>query len=130
SLPKSAVLGDEVGESMIRSIGDLQGIDAYLAHVGTLQHKIALATCAAGVVHGPPVQMERPESGHFSIEAGKVPRFLAPNSVRDVCGIRARGPGSADYEIVETACIVSRLRDIFLARARTKCGPAGTTIPH
>lgn len=101
ALPESVVTGCLIGAPMLASLAALAGIDAYIAHVGTLQHKLGFFSGAPGIVHGPRLQLAAPEGGAFQSEVGRAPAFLPPEAVRDLGPPPARGPGYADYEITD-----------------------------
>jgi hypothetical protein len=112
-LPPSAIAGDLVGTPMLASVGAVARVDAYLAHVGTLQHKIGFLSGARGVVHGPRRQLVELDGGAFQSEVGYAPCFLPAGAVRDIPSDTPRGPGFFDYEITDTDAICDRLAAIL-----------------
>ena len=113
ALPPGAVAGNVIGLSIRESLAHLAGIDAYLAHVGTLQHKLGFFTDAGGVVHGPTAQLQTIEGGSFLTEVGRAPLFLPPGAVEDVPVESARGTRFYDYRIRDLDAVADRLRDLI-----------------
>ena len=100
ALPRGAVVRNLIGQSILHSISGLRDIDAYFAHVGTLQHKLGFLTHARGFVHGPKRQMTHFDAGTFATESGLTPKFVDPACVVDVDGSGGiRGEGFANYRI-------------------------------
>jgi hypothetical protein len=83
ALPTGAVVASTVGRRMLASLKMILAADAYLAGVGTLQHKLAFFADLRGVAHGPSRSLREPDTGHYSIEAGHAPLFLPPDWVED-----------------------------------------------
>ena len=92
-LPSDVVVSNLIGQSMSESLSGLYGIDAYFAHVGTLQHKVSFFTKVKGVVHTAVSQLTVPDTGHFEANSGFAPSFLSTRSVVDVPAAAARGNG-------------------------------------
>ncbi len=82
-LPKGSVVENLIGKTMLESISVIRYATAYFAHVGTLQHKLGNFSGAPGMVHGPIVQLQRREAGHYLTENGIAPVFLDPADVVD-----------------------------------------------
>jgi hypothetical protein len=116
-LPNGTIVANLIGQPMSSSLHGLRGIDTYLSHVGTLQHKISFITGTRGVVHGPSSQLSFPDTGHFQAEFGFAPLFLDPSSVVDlVQGPKSR-KGFEDYEIVRVDDVTSKLHEILASDA-------------
>jgi hypothetical protein len=111
ALPRGMPVRSLIGLNTSHSVQQLSGISAYLAHVGTLQHKIAFLTGAPGVVHGPAQQLTSPDSGHFQAEGSIAPRLLTPAAVRDVSEAQMRGAGFNDYEITDVGELLDAVDD-------------------
>lgn len=115
ALPPQALVRNLIGCSMLQSIAGLLDIDAYFAHVGTLQHKIAFFSLAGGLVHGPAHQLAHIETGSFLNEAGIAPEFLSPSMVTDIEEPSAR----ASYRISDLeSCTQSMMAIIAAAQRR------------
>lgn len=110
ALPRHVVVGNTIGSGISSSLSALSSIDAYVSHVGTLQHKLAFLTGKPGVVHGPTRQLRFPDSGHFSSEIGSAPLLLAPESVRDIQGANEIAGGFSDYEITNVRDLIIKVR--------------------
>ena len=115
-VPSDAIVRNVVGTSILESILGLLDVDAYLAHVGTLQHKIAFFSLKGGVVHGPSEQLTRIDSGAFQAELGPAPTYLDAAMVEDVPGDTPRGPSFRDYRVIDIEGCVGRL-DAVIAGA-------------
>ncbi len=109
ALPAGVVTECLVGGPMLASVAAASAIDAYVAHVGTLQHKLGFFADVPGVVHGPRQQLADPEGGAFQAEIGRAPAFLPATAVRDVGPPPERGSAFADYEIVDLDALHDRL---------------------
>src|SRR5207248_374450 len=94
--------------------------DAYLSHVGTLQHKLSFMTGAGGVVHGPSEQMINQESGPYHSEIGQTPTYLSGSAVEDIPTNTERGSRSFDYRIVDIEAISNSISAIFKARSKAR----------
>lgn len=116
-LPPGVVVRNLVGERLLASVSGLQDIDAYVSHVGTLQHKIAFLSGRPGVIHGPTAQLAAVETGHYSTEAGVAPRVLDPACVEDIGLSTGRGARFDDYRIVDPGRIANMLLEILAERA-------------
>jgi hypothetical protein len=81
-----------VGEPIFNSIVYARSIDLYLAHHGSLQHKVAWLSNAPGVVHSNrsvlvKARQAKYELAAFTSRAGGVePIYLSPDVVSDVSG--------------------------------------------
>ena len=113
ALPPHTVVDNLIGLSMRESLGALRSIRGYLAHVGTLQHKIALFADAGGVVHGPTQQMSGIESGPFQSEVGSAPRFLPAAAVEDAPGKTARGERFQSYRIMDPETMAGMMQEVL-----------------
>ena len=113
ALPPHTVVDNLIGLSMRESLGALRSIRGYLAHVGTLQHKIALFADAGGVVHGPTPQMSGIESGPFQSEVGSAPRFLPAAAVEDAPGKTARGERFQSYRITDPEIMAAMMQEVL-----------------
>jgi hypothetical protein len=112
-VPKNMVVCNTIGRTMSESLRMLAKIDAYISHVGTLQHKLGFFTGARGIVHGPKDQLMNIDAGHFSTEYGFGPLFLSPGSVRDIAMNTNSNPMRNDYEIIDTTDLVEKLNYIL-----------------
>jgi hypothetical protein len=122
NIPESAVIQSLIGKSILSSIAGVMDIDAYVAHVGTLQHKIAFFASVGGIVHGPETQMKNIDSGAFQTEAGIAPTYLRPTMVRDRPG--PNEPARSDYEITDIPGCLARLETLIeTARRPAERGP-------
>jgi hypothetical protein len=108
-IPGTAVVRNLIGTSILQSIAGLQDIDAYIAHVGTLQHKIAFFSLKRGLVHGPTVQLTSLDSGAFQAELGHGPLYPDPSMVTDTGSEEGRGPSFSNYEISDVKGLVGSL---------------------
>ncbi|HET9131328.1 MAG TPA: hypothetical protein VFO86_10290, partial [Terriglobia bacterium] len=108
-IPGTAVVRNLIGTSILQSIAGLQDIDAYIAHVGTLQHKIAFFSLKRGLVHGPTVQLTSLDSGAFQAELGHGPLYPDPSMVTDAGSEEGRGPSFSNYEISDVKGLVRSL---------------------
>jgi len=106
-----------IGAPILDSVSGLQDIDAYVAHVGTLQHKIGWLTNANGIVHGPTTELTKMESSAYSCERASAPMIIPPAHVVDVSVDSPRGPGYFDYRIVDTSMIVEGIVSILKSRS-------------
>jgi hypothetical protein len=71
ALPPGTVAGNLIGLSIRESLARLGGIDAYLAHVGTLQHKLGFFSAGrAASCTGPPRSCARPRGVRSSRRRG------------------------------------------------------------
>jgi hypothetical protein len=113
ALPPHTVVDNLVGLSMRESLGALRSVRGYLAHVGTLQHKIALFSGTGGVVHGPVPQMSGIESGPFQSEVGIAPRFLPATAVADAPGKNARGERFQSYRITNPEIMATMMQEVL-----------------
>jgi hypothetical protein len=113
ALPAGAIADNVIGLSIGESLARLAGIDAYLSHVGTLQHKLGFFIDAGGVVHGPTAQLRTVEGGSFQSEAGRPPLFLPPDAVEDVPVESARGDRFHDYSIRDLDAVADRLGNLL-----------------
>lgn len=112
-LPPGVLIGNLIGRSMIESIEAMGCVDAYMSHVGTLQHKLGFLTKASGVVHGPRAQLEKIDTGAYQTETGLIPHFLSQNSVEDMPTQSDRGAGFSDYRIVNVDGLTQAIRAAF-----------------
>jgi hypothetical protein len=108
-IPASAIVRNLVGKSILDSISGLLDIDAYVSHVGTLQHKIAFFSLARGITHGPKAQMSLIDSGAFQAELGQAPVYIDSLMVEDLNGDPSRGPSFNDYKIIDVNGCVAKL---------------------
>lgn len=113
ALPPHTVVDNLIGLSMRESIGALRSIRGYLAHVGTLQHKLGLFAGTGGVVHGPSPQLRGIESGPFQSEVGTAPRYLPPEAVQDAPIDTARGERFHNYRIADTQTLVAMMLEVL-----------------
>ena len=114
-IPPEAVVRNVIGTSILESIAGLADVDAYLAHVGTLQHKIAFPWQTGGVVHGPTSQIRHIDSGSFQAEGGKPPLYCEPGMIEDAPGTATRGAANSDYRIIDIGGVVAKLRSVIAA---------------
>ncbi|WP_158814060.1 hypothetical protein [Methylocapsa sp. S129] len=110
NVPAAAIARNLLGASILSSIVGLSDIDAYLAHVGTLQHKIAFFSLARGVVHGPVSQMTDIEAGPFQAALGVGPLYVEPSMIEDIPTGSDRGPAFNNYRILDAAGVSRRIR--------------------
>lgn len=110
NVPTTAIARNLVGASILNSIVGLSDIDAYLAHVGTLQHKIAFFSLARGMVHGPISQMTNIEAGPFQAELGVAPLYPEPSMIEDIPTGSDRGAAFNNYRILDVAGVSRRIR--------------------
>jgi hypothetical protein len=108
-IPKTAIVRNLIGTSILDSIVGLLDADAYIAHVGTLQHKLAFFSPIKGIVHGPTAQLAHIDSGAFQAELGFGPIFPPASAVEDIPGPTSRGPSFFDYRIKNVETLVSEL---------------------
>lgn len=113
ALPPHAVVDNLIGLSMRESIGALRSVRGYLAHVGTLQHKLALFSGAGGVVHAPIEQLSRIESGPYQSEVGQAPRFLPAAAVTDAAVANARGERFHNYRITDFEALTTMMAGVL-----------------
>lgn len=113
ALPPHAVVDNLIGLSMRESLGGLRSVRGYLAHVGTLQHKLAMFGASGGVVHAPTQQLSRIESGPFQSEVGQAPRFLPPAAVTDAAVNNARGERFHNYRITDLGALSTLMSGIL-----------------
>ena len=113
ALPPHAVVDNLIGLSMRESIGALRSVRGYLAHIGTLQHKLALFSGSGGVVHGPTQQLSGIESGPFQSEVGEPPRFLPPAAVTDAAVDNARGERFHIYRITDAVALTTLMSTVL-----------------
>lgn len=113
ALPPHTVVDNLIGLSMRESIGALRSIRGYLAHVGTLQHKLGLFAGTGGVVHGPTPQLRGIESGPFQSEVGTAPRYLPPEAVEDAPIDTARGERFHNYRILGTDTLAAMMQEVL-----------------
>lgn len=109
ALPPHTVVDNLIGLSMRESIGALRSIRGYFAHVGTLQHKLALFAGTGGVAHGPSQQLARIESGPFQSEVGQAPHFLPAAAVVDAQEDTTRGERFRNYAIADGDALVAAM---------------------
>lgn len=116
-LPKGVVAANLIGKTMLESLSVIQHATAYFSHVGTLQHKIANFSGAPGMVHGPVVQLQRREAGHYLTESGVAPVFLDPQDVIDATEADDTRNGLAvGYSIRDPEDIARRFVRLALGR--------------
>lgn len=115
-LPAGIIVRNLVGMSTLESIHGLSDVDAYFAHVGTLQHKIGWFTAARGIIHGPQAALSALDSSAHSTEVGSPPVIMNKEDVADIVVDTSRGPGFYDYEIRDVSAVVSMLNEILVAR--------------
>jgi hypothetical protein len=108
-IPRTAVVRNLIGRSILDSIAGLLDAHAYIAHVGTLQHKLAFFSPIKGVVHGPAAQLAHVDSGAFQAELGFGPTYPPSSAVEDIPGPTSRGPFFFDYRIKDVHSVVSEL---------------------
>ena len=113
ALPPHAVVDNLIGLSMRESIGALRSVRGYLAHVGTLQHKLGLFAGTGGVVHGPTPQLRAIESGPFQSEVGTAPRYLPPEAVEDAPLDTARGERFHNYRITDEGALAAMMAEVL-----------------
>lgn len=111
-LPAGVLVGNVVGLSLLQSLRGLRGVDAYFAHAGTLQHKIAWFTGTNGVVHGPRTELSRLESSYYASARALTPRFVDGQAITDHPG-EAGHDRSNDYEITDSGGIIRVLTEIL-----------------
>jgi hypothetical protein len=100
ALPQGVLVRSLVGETMLTSISVLQDADAYVAHVGTLQHKLSFLSGAPGMMHGPREQLLNLEAGAYSCAVGLAPELAEADWVEDIDGQAGRGSRFSDYRII------------------------------
>ena len=108
-VPRTAIVRNLIGTSILDSIVGLLDADAYIAHVGTLQHKLAFFSAIKGIVHGPTAQLAHIDSGAFQAELGFGPTYPPSSAVEDIPGPTHRGPFFFDYRIKDVQAFVSEL---------------------
>jgi hypothetical protein len=109
-LPDGVVVDNLIGCSMMDSIVRMQHANAYVAHVGTLQHKLGFFLNAPGVIHGPKAQLSEREGGAFQAEHGHPPIFLPEDDVADEPSSTSRGAGFVDYRITNIDRLIEHTR--------------------
>lgn len=112
-LPPGMIVRNLIGLPILISLLGVRDIDAYVAHVGTLQHKLGFFSDAVGIVHGPREQLQNREGGAYQSEAGKAPLFISPSSVSDIAVQSPRGPSFYDYKIVNHREPIDLLKGIL-----------------
>lgn len=113
-LPPGVLVHNTVGTTLLESLGSLQSINAYVAHIGTLQHKLGWFTSAGGIVHGPTAELARMESATYSFQIGHPPASIKSTDVVDIPVDHPRGSGFFDYKIINASTIVQQLSDILI----------------
>jgi hypothetical protein len=113
ALPPHTVVDTLIGLSMRESIGALRSVRGYLAHVGTLQHKLAHFSGAGGLVHAPVEQLGRIESGPYQSEVGQVPRYLPPAAVTDAAVDTPRGARFNNYRITDFGALAGMMAEVL-----------------
>jgi hypothetical protein len=114
-LPPGVLVRNLVGKSIFESLAGLCGVSAYLAHVGTLQHKLGWFTNAKGIIHGPPAELARLEVAYYSSEVGESPVSILHDDVEELRVDTGRGEGFHNYEIRNSLNII-RVLDEILSR--------------
>jgi hypothetical protein len=112
-LPAGVLTRNLIGTSILESMRGIQDVDAYVAHVGTLQHKLGWFSGARGIAHGPRRELVRMEAGAHSSEMSRPPLFVAKEDVVDIPVENRRGPGFYDYEIRNIARIADAIDRIL-----------------
>jgi hypothetical protein len=112
-LPPGLVVANLVGMPILKSIVLLRNIDAYVAHIGTLQHKLGWFSDARGIVHGPRAMLGKMDSGAYSSELGFAPQYADEDVIRDIPSAPPRGAAASDYEITDASSIVMMIKDIL-----------------
>ncbi len=112
-LPAGIVERVLIGRSMSDSLAWIRDIRGYVAHIGTLQHKVAFFSGARGIVHGPAAELQRLDAGPYCAESGQPPDLLKAACVRDIPTGTTRGPGHFDYEITDISGIIETLQEIL-----------------
>jgi len=113
ALPPHTVIDNLIGLSMRESLGALRSIRGYLAHVGTLQHKLAMFTGSGGVVHAPTPQLSRIESGPYQSEVGAAPRYLPVTAVTDAPVENSRGERFHNYRITDMDALTNMMATVL-----------------
>ena len=108
-VPRTAVVRNLIGRSILESIVGLLDAHAYIAHVGTLQHKLAFFSAIKGLAHGPTAQLSQIDSGAFQAEVGFGPTYAPSASVEDIPSATNRGPFFYDYRIKNVQAFASEL---------------------
>jgi hypothetical protein len=108
-IPRTAVVRNLIGTSILESIVGLLDADVYIAHVGTLQHKMAFFSAIKGLVHGPAAQLTHIDSGAFQAELGFSPTYPPTSTVEDIPTATSRGPFFYDYRVKDMQTFVSGL---------------------
>jgi hypothetical protein len=116
-LPPDVLVDNLLGMPILQSISALQCADVYLAHIGTLQHKLAWFTNICGVVHGPRSQLSRLETGPFASETGHAPLLINQDAVSDITIESGSGDRFNDYKIDDTTDIVNQLDQMLSSRS-------------
>jgi hypothetical protein len=112
-IPRTAIVRNLIGKSILESIVGILDADAYIAHVGTLQHKLAFFSAIKGLVHGPTAQLTHIDSGAFQAELGFGPTYPPPSTVEDIPSATNRGPFFYDYRIKDMQTFVSGLSPLI-----------------
>lgn len=117
NIPSETVIQILTGMPLLQAISALQSVDAYVAHVGTPQHKIGWFTNARGVVHGPTAQLSPwLDTGTYCSEVGFPPDGLSVSCVTDTEVETSRGPTFYDYTINDVGGIIDALERFIAGR--------------
>jgi hypothetical protein len=112
----------------LESIAYLRNANAYLSHIGTLQHKLSWFTQAKGVVHGPSAELSRSEVGPYSSELGFPHGTIEQQDVEDVATENARGAGFYDYKIIDVTGATRKLKEILFESEETRAKDSGSPL--
>jgi hypothetical protein len=108
-LPTRLIVKSLLGESILKSISALQCVDAYVAHIGTPQHKLGWFSSATGIVHGPTAPLSAIDSSAFATEIGFPPEYISKDVIQDSPVDTPRGRGFYDYMVLDTTGISGSL---------------------
>ncbi len=112
-LPPRVLVRNLIGTSIFESMSGIQDLDAYVAHIGTLQHNLGWFSGARGIVHGPQSELLRMEAATHSSEMSRPPVFVAKEDVVDIPVENGRGPAFYDYEIRNISSITDAIDRIL-----------------
>jgi hypothetical protein len=113
------VVRNLVGKNILHSISGISDVDLYIAHIGTLQHKIAFFSEAYGIVHGPSHLLTTQKHWQFFSEVGRPPLFCEPGSVLDLTTATPLGEPdetslqTSDYRIRDPSAFARSVEDLL-----------------
>ena len=127
-LPPRVLVRNLIGTSLLESIQQLQDVDVYFAHIGTLQHKIGWFTRSKGIMHGPTAELTRMESATYSSEEADPPIAIRVSNVVDVPVDTQRGAGFYDYNIVDPSAIAAQIAGLLEGVIENRWEANGTAV--